>query len=166
MADYNSTHTGVQIDAGVDGGLINPLTAGTPSAGDYAPYYDGSTQKKMALGAAGGPAMLDGDAKLTPAAASSKIVAVTADKTLIASDAGTLQDVNSASAVTITIPSGVFPVGTEIEIYREGAGDVTIAGSGVTIQTAAVNPVITDQYTSACVKQIRTDVWILEGNIG
>lgn len=61
----------------------------------------------------------------------------TADYTLVIGDSHGMVRVNSASARTVTIPpssSVDFPVGTEILIYRNGAGSVTlVAGSGVTI---------------------------------
>ena len=86
-------------------------------------------------GAANGLATLDGNTKVTAAQASSSIVVVTANKTLELSDAGKLIEVNSSSAVTITIPANGsvdFPVGTELEILRWGSGAVTLSpASGV-----------------------------------
>lgn len=43
--------------------------------------------------------------------------------------------VNSAGAVTITVPSNL-PVGFSCIVIQQGAGQVTIAGSGVTLQSA------------------------------
>lgn len=54
--------------------------------------------------------------------------------TLVASDAGRAVEVNSGSAITVTVPPNVFPDGSVIEIVRYGAGSVTIVqGVGVTL---------------------------------
>lgn len=124
-----------------------------------------------AKGVANGLASLDGDGKVTPGQASAKIVSVTANKTLVLTDAGTLQKVNSSNARTITIPtnsSAAFPVGTEIEILRYGSGDVTISPeSNVTIRCAKSSPYrITDQYGGVSLKKLAANEWLLMGNLG
>lgn len=122
------------------------------------------------VGVAGGVASLDANGKVTAAQASSHIVAVTGGKTLTLADAGTFQRCTNSSAITITVPadaSAAFPVGTEIEIYRGGAGTVTIAGaSGVTLECVSSTRAIADQYTSAALKKLDTNVWTLQGNVG
>lgn len=55
----------------------------------------------------------------------------TAAYTLLQSNSGELIPVNSASAVAITVP--VLEVGTSIELYRMGAGAVTLTASGTTL---------------------------------
>ncbi len=58
----------------------------------------------------------------------------TASYTVSVSDHNTVITINSSSATTITIPSGL-PVGFNISIYQIGTGRVTIAGaSGVTLK--------------------------------
>ena len=50
--------------------------------------------------------------------------------TLVQADSGEFIPVNSGSSVAVTVPS--LAVGTSIELYRMGAGTVTLtAGSGV-----------------------------------
>ena len=101
-------------------------------------------------------------------------IAVTADRTLQLGDAGRNLDVNSASAVILTIPpnsSVDFPIGTVIEVARIGAGAVTITpGAGVTIpnriQVAGTSTrTIADQRTSVSLRKRATDEWQLDGNI-
>jgi len=53
--------------------------------------------------------------------------------TLQASDQDTLVTLTNASAITLTVPSGVFSAGQEIHIVQYGAGQVTVAGSGTTV---------------------------------
>ena len=60
----------------------------------------------------------------------------TTDYTLVISDAGALVSLDSATAITITIPpegSVAFPIGTRIDGVQLGAGQVEIVnGAGVT----------------------------------
>lgn len=51
--------------------------------------------------------------------------------TLVQANSGELIPVNSASSVTITVPS--LAVGTSIELLRQGAGAVSLTASGVTL---------------------------------
>jgi hypothetical protein len=55
----------------------------------------------------------------------------TAAYTLVQANSGELIPVNSASSVAITVP--VLAVGTSIELYRMGAGAVTLTASGTTL---------------------------------
>lgn len=50
--------------------------------------------------------------------------------TLVQANSGELIPVNSASSVTITVPS--LAAGTSIELLRQGAGAVSLTASGVT----------------------------------
>ena len=115
-------------------------------------------------------ATLDSNSKVTAEQASARIVSVAVSKTLSLSDAGTLQQVNSTSARTVTIPTNTsvaFPTGTEIEILRYGSGAVTLAAaSGVTITCSETARTIADRYTSVVLKKVGTNAWVLQGNVG
>jgi len=86
--------------------------------------------------------------------------------TLVATDEGKLIVLNNAAAITLTIPinSAVpFPLGTRIDVYQAGVGQVTFA-STATIR----NPVglkIKGQYGEATLTKVGTDEWILAGYI-
>ncbi|MDY3534518.1 hypothetical protein PG614_00980 [Riemerella anatipestifer] len=60
---------------------------------------------------------------------------VTTSVTLATTDNGGYVYVNSASAVTVTVPS-TLPAGFSCVIVQKGAGQVMVAGSGVTLETA------------------------------
>ena len=115
-------------------------------------------------------ATLDSNNKVTASQTSAERLAFASSKTVTLSDAGTLQQVNGTSAVTVTIPTNAsvaFPIGTEIEILRNGTGDVTIAAaSGVTITCSETARTIADQYTSVVLKKLGTNSWLLQGNVG
>ena len=92
-------------------------------------------------------------------------VSVTASKTLGLTDASTLQVCNSASLITVTIPTNAvtaFPVGTEIVITRYGVGAVIIAGD-VTIQSSYGMKSINPQYGAVSLYKVGTDEWLLIG---
>ncbi len=160
-------------------GSVTMETASNKLA-SYSATYDASTTVYPSMAAmlgyiaaikaaASGLASLDSNSKVTASQASSRIVAVAANKTLGLSDAGTFQNVNSSSNLTITIPlnsSVAFPTGTEIEIYRGGTGTVTIAAtSGVTLNSPDGADEISVRYGCAVLKKIDTNVWVLGGVI-
>ena len=60
-----------------------------------------------------------------------------ASYTLLAADAGSLLIFTSATAITVTVNSGVLPQGTVVCVRQGAAGQVTLAaGSGVTFQSS------------------------------
>lgn len=94
------------------------------------------------------------------------IISTTASRTLAAGNESSFLYCTNSSAITITVPSGVFAVGTEIEVSRCGAGTVTFAGaSGVTINSVDGKKTIANQYGVAVLKQVATNVWLLAGDL-
>ncbi len=63
------------------------------------------------------------------------LLAKTASYTLTVEDNGKIIEFNSAAGVTLTIPTGL-PVGFQISVSQIGTGQVTFAGSGVTVRNA------------------------------
>lgn len=103
------------------------------------------------------------DGKAAAEQTSAAVVAVTGSYTLALSDAGRLVEVSSAGAATVTVPADAtvnFPVGTEIEIMQEGAGEVTIAAAGgVTLRSPGDKFVISEQYAAAVLKKRGPNDW-------
>jgi hypothetical protein len=94
--------------------------------------------------------------------------AKTASYTLVLADAGTVVEMNVASANTFTVPPNsavAFPVGTLIEVCQIGAGTTTIA---VTSPAAINHPnsglAIRARYASVVLRKRATDEWILAGD--
>jgi hypothetical protein len=88
--------------------------------------------------------------------------------TLALSDAGKMVTLTNASAITLTIPtngSAAFPVNTRIDLLQYGAGQVTIAGAGVTIYSSGSKLKLTGQYSGASLWKKATDTWVLIGDI-
>lgn len=65
--------------------------------------------------------------------------------TVVAGDAGKLVTLSNASAVAVTVPSGVFASGQFAHFENKGAGDVTITTTSATINGAATFVTHTNQ---------------------
>ena len=108
------------------------------------------------------------DATALAAAQLVAINAQTAAYTLALADAGKAVEVTSASAVNVTVPpntTAAFPVGTVIEVAQMGAGQVVlVAGSGVTLRTAA-SLTTRAQYATVTLRKRATDEWIVAGDL-
>jgi hypothetical protein len=88
----------------------------------------------------------------------------TANYTALASDSGGIIEINSASAVVVTFLS-TLPDGFRTMVTRYGAGSVTIAGSGVTLNSRSGAFAITQQYGSASIVLRTSSLAIVDGNI-
>ena len=90
--------------------------------------------------------------------------------TLALTDAGKLVELNSGSALTLTVPpnsSVAFPVGTVIEVGRLGTGSVTlVAGVGVTLRVPAGSTLaLRAQYSTAGLRKRAADEWVVSGDL-
>jgi hypothetical protein len=88
--------------------------------------------------------------------------------TAVLSDDGKLVTCDNASAITFTIPTNssvAFGIGTQINIMQLGAGQVTIAGAGVTLRSAGSKLKTNAQYAVATCCKIATDTWVIVGNL-
>lgn len=89
---------------------------------------------------------------------------VTTDYTIAGSDMGGLLVVNSASAVTITIPTNsATPINTGryMNILQAGAGQVTVAGAGVTVNGRTK---LRTQHSLGTLVKRGTDTWVFMGD--
>jgi hypothetical protein len=88
--------------------------------------------------------------------------------TLVAADAGKMVTLTNASAITLTIPTNAsvaFPVNTRIDLLQYGAGQVTVGGAGVTINSSGAKLKLTGQYSGASLWKKATDTWVLIGDL-
>jgi len=95
--------------------------------------------------------------------------AQTASYTLALSDAGKLVKMDVASANNLTVPpnsSVAFPIGTQILVLWQGAGQTTIvAGSGVNIYSKDGNVKLSARWCVATLIKLNTDNWLLVGDL-
>ena len=88
--------------------------------------------------------------------------------TAVLSDDGKLVTCDNASAITFTIPTNAsvaFGIGTQINIMQLGAGQVTIAGAGVTFRSEGSKLKTKGQYAVATCCKIAADTWVVVGNL-
>ena len=73
--------------------------------------------------------------------------------TLVSGDVNKLVTLSNSSAITVTIPNGVFSTGQQINLQQIGAGQVSIVSDGTTVITStgatSTAPNLRAQY-SAC----------------
>jgi hypothetical protein len=143
----------------------------------------GAAQSTAILANSFGPASHWGTAALNNASSSSLLNVVkgnagvadivpwnlqTASYTLTLADADSVVEMNSASAVTVTIPpqsSVPWVKGNTLKVAQIGAGQVTFAaGSGVTIQSPRALTTRA-QYSTVTLRMRLTNIWILEGDL-
>lgn len=124
------------------------------------------------------PATLDSYGKVEAAQAASNMVSFTASATLNANHCGCFLSNNGASSsITLTLPSDdnseVFPLGTEIEICRFAASELTIkAGDNVYLRGASLNnsgglgysAKINNRYAVVVLKKITNWTWLVVGD--
>lgn len=89
--------------------------------------------------------------------------------TLTIDDGGKVVEVNSATAVAVTVPTNAtvaFPVGTVVTVRQLGAGAVSVAAAaGVTIRSAGGALRLSAQYAEATLTKRAADEWVLAGSI-
>jgi len=95
----------------------------------------------------------------------------TSSYTIALKDVDKMIKVNSSSNLEILIPaeaSVAFPVGSRLEIFRAGTGEVSVvsvSGAGVTIRSKNNNAKISAQYSGAMLTKIGSNEWHLIGDL-
>jgi hypothetical protein len=84
--------------------------------------------------------------------------------TIVSGDLNKLVTLNNASAVTVTIPNGVFSTGQQINFQQIGAGQVTFASDGTTTFTG-VGTKLRAQYSASTLICTGTNTFTLIGDI-
>jgi hypothetical protein len=126
--------------------LLDGLTATTVELN----YIDGVT--------AGIQSQLDAKAPLTVT-----VNAKTAAYTLVVGDKG--KTITATGTFTITAPSATFAAGDRVDFVNIGAGVITFAGSGVTINSKDAALTIDTQYSAASLLFLSGTTAVLIGDI-
>ena len=83
--------------------------------------------------------------------------------TLLSSDNGRVVVLDNASAVTVTVPSGLG-VGFNCSFVQKGAGQVSFSASGTTINNRQSHTKINGQYGVASLVAYVADTFVLAGD--
>jgi hypothetical protein len=83
---------------------------------------------------------------------------------LLLTDKDKLVTLNNASAVTVTIPNGIFSAGDFVNIQQIGAGQVTIANDGTTSFTGTGTK-LRARYSAATIICTGTNTFTLVGDL-
>lgn len=141
-------------------------TANKGVASGYAPL-NSSLQVPVAnlpIGTTGATITIGNDSRFTSLGS----VIQTASYTLTLADVAGVIEMNSLSALTVTIPPNsavAFPVGAILEVIQYGVGQVTIvAGAGVIIRTPS-SVTSRTQYAALSLRQRATNEWVLGGDM-
>ena len=84
--------------------------------------------------------------------------------TIVSGDLNKLVTLNNASAITVTIPNGVFSTGQQVNFQQIGAGQVTFASDGTTTFTG-VGTKLRAQYSASTLICTGTNTFTLIGDI-
>ena len=88
--------------------------------------------------------------------------------TLVAADKYKLVTTSNGSAVTVTIPTGVFAAGESINVQSIGVGLTTISGAAVTITStgaSAIAPILRARYSAATIICTAAGVFTIIGDL-
>ena len=85
--------------------------------------------------------------------------------TLVANDVNKLVTLSNASAVTVTVPNGVFTTGQQINLQSIGTGQTTVASDGTTTITSTPGLKIRAQYSAATLICTGTNTFTLIGDL-
>ena len=159
----------ITVDAAMSDSSTNPVQNMVVKSAIDTGVNTLATSINNAKGTANGLATLNANTKVTPSQASAKIVRLTGDTTLALEHDGSFLYVDSSNDTVITIQTNAivaFPIGAEIEICQWGTGGVTFAGAtGVTINSVGGSKQISDRYAAVGLKQIDTNIWLLNGSL-
>lgn len=92
-----------------------------------------------------------------------------ANHVLTLSDSGKVINMNSSTAITVTVPTNTsvaFPIGTTITVLQTGVGSTSfLESSGVTIRSKNSYKTMNTQYSGAQLIKLEANIWILIGDL-
>ena len=85
--------------------------------------------------------------------------------TLVAADANNIVTMNNSAANTVTIPTGVLPVGCAVVIIQMGAGQTTVAPTSPDALYNASSAKTRTGYSVVVLYHLASGVWLLSGDM-
>jgi hypothetical protein len=148
-----------------------PVSSATQTALDLKAPKDTPVFTNLVTVGASGIAFTDGTQTKEGVPSRTSFVQKTGSYTLASlTERDSVIEVNSASAVTISIPTDAstnYPVGTSIDILQTGAGQVTIAAvtPGTTTVNATPGLKLRTQWSSATLLKRAANTWVVVGDL-
>lgn len=144
--------------------VYNTATAGTSPTNVIPGYYYWNGSAWIAIIGASTSSSISGNGTTSTLSNFSSVMNdQTASYTLTNSDNGKVVTLNSASAVTVTVPS--LSVGFNCMIVQKGAGQVTLSASGVTILNRYNFTKTAGQYAILSLVCIEANKYISSGDM-
>jgi hypothetical protein len=171
LSDANTTTLGVGVYryrlSATEAGVTRDWIAGTLSVVEAG--EGGSSSSAASLSITNGTVTLQTTTLISPSAiwdgAQNLNAQIGTSYTLVASDLGKLVTLTNASAIALTVPSGLgLLAGQRIDLAQRGAGQVTVAGSGATVN-ATPGLKFRAQYSYASLVCVATDTYDLVGDL-
>jgi hypothetical protein len=87
--------------------------------------------------------------------------------TLVLGDAGKVIEMSKGTANTLTIPTNsvAIPIGSVVHVIQRGAGQVTINGPGVTLNSTATWLKLAAQYSAVTLLKVGDNEWYVFGQL-
>jgi hypothetical protein len=152
-------------------GLAEDMTVDVAGANFTFIYIDATEGWFADTGVAGGLAGVQGATGAQGDAGEPKVtqnIQTGTTYTLVLTDEGKLVTMSNAAASTLTIPANAsvaYDVGTRIEIAQLGAGQLTVAITSDTLNSADSYVKLAKQFTAATLTKTATTTWLLVGNL-
>lgn len=163
------TPVSIYADATLVTPLSNPLVA--DAFGVFPDvYYDDTAAVRVIVKQANGVTLSDTDPYVVDFVAATTINTYAGTThTLGLADQNAVAAFSNASAVTLTIPPDSttdFPVGTFVEVYQGGTGDITpTAGSGVTLNVRGSFTKTAGQHAVIALRKSAANTWYMVGDL-
>lgn len=164
-----TTPVTIYSDSALATPLSNPVIA--DSFGVFPDvYYDDALAVRVVVQQANGTVLSDTDPYVTDFVAATTLNTYTGTThTLGLADQNAVARFTNGGAVTLTVPPDSttdFPVGTFVEIYQAGAGQVTpTAGAGVTINVRGSFTQTAGQYAVIGLRKEAANTWYMTGDL-
>jgi cytoskeletal protein CcmA (bactofilin family) len=174
IAALNASSITVGDISNTEFGYLNGVTSAIQDQLDDKAPIDAPTFTGLVTVAASGVAFADGTQTKEGVPSRTPIILKTEGYKLSSlSERDSLIEINSETAVTLTIPKNsdvAFPIGTTLDILQTGAGTVTIAGevvSGVPVVTVNATPgkKLRTQWSSCTLFKRGENSWVVYGDL-
>lgn len=143
-----------------------PLIVGTSGAPSQLQSGDTLPVAALPTGATSSTVVIGNDSRFTTMTANNQ---TGTSYSLVLADAGLVVECNNAGAIALTVTKSAtvaWAIGTIIEVWQQGAGQVTLTpDTGVTFRSDGSKVKTAAQYATVSLRYRATDEWVLSGDL-